>query len=213
MATTTETRKRAAGRPRVYSDETIFSAVDEVLRSEGYTALTLEAIALRVGCTRQALVRRYGSKRALLLASLDGMASNITSDFERARDSWGTPLAALHARLTLPPLSRTELASDPRTQAHSLANILTASSDPAFGDRFARLRAIALAEIRRLLDAAVDAGELQPVDTTTLARTLHGVWTGETINWCADQSAPYATTLSAIFEQIVGPYREPAGAS
>lgn len=198
---------REVGRPRVFSDESLFRAVSVVLRRDGYPALTLEAIAREVGCTRQALVRRFGSMRALLLAALDAAAGKISSDYDHARDSWDSPLSALRARYLQPPNTRPELGDDPRAQANTLAYILTTSSDPAFGERFAALSRHSHQEFERFLKAAVAQGELQPVDTTALTRVLHSAWTGETVSWCADQSTDYATMLSRIFEQIIGPYR------
>lgn len=204
---TDTSERRDVGRPRLYADDAIFRAVSLVLRRDGHSELTLELVAQEVGCTRQALVRRFGSKRALLLAALDASGGKIASDYNQARDATPSPLTALHDRYTRPPNSRPEMGDDPRPQANTLAYILTTCSDPDFAQRFAGLVDVSMSAIRQLLQSAVEQGELQPVDIPALTRTLHAAWTGETINWCTDQSTPYAVTMSAMFEQIIGPYR------
>lgn len=199
--------RREVGRPRVFSDDVIFAAVAFIIRQDGYPALTLEAVAERVGCTRQALLRRYGSRRGMLLASLEATAARISANFNQTSQMESSPLEALKTRFLLPPNSRPEMGLDPVPVANTLAYILMTSPDPDFSQQFTSLVAIAQTELQGLLDTAVAKGELRPVNTRRLARVLHAVWTGETLNWCADQSVPYSTTQAAIFEQIIAPYR------
>jgi AcrR family transcriptional regulator len=208
----TQPVRREAGRPRIFSDEAIFRATNQVLLREGVSELTLEAIAVEVGCTRQALVRRFGSKRALLLAFLDAMSMQLAEVYGVAPGVTDSPLAALQARFSLPPDSRPDLSDNPRVQANLLAFMLTSSSDdPAFAIRFATLNDNALREIERLVQAAIEADELESVDAGTLARVLSCAWWGETLNWCVDPEIDYAASLSGIFEVVVGPYRPRAG--
>jgi AcrR family transcriptional regulator len=204
---TAPSSNREVGRPRVYSDEAIFDAVHLLIRRDGYTTLTLEAIAHEVGCTRQALVRRFGSKRELLLASVDATAAKLSSEYDSARESRSSPLAALRDRMMLPPTSRPESATDAREQANLLAYVVLSSADPEFGTRFAALQRLVEDEIEKLLRAAVAHGELADVDITALAENLYAASIGETVNASTDASIDQPAMRAMVFEQIVGPYR------
>ena len=93
--------RRDVGRPRVFSDDAIFRATNALIERTGYDSLTLEAIATEVGCTRQALVRRFGSKQALLLAFLDRLLVVRAADYRIVETDAPSPLAALRARKRL----------------------------------------------------------------------------------------------------------------
>lgn len=198
---------REVGRPRLYSDEAIFAAVHLVIRRDGYHELTLESVALEVGCTRQALVRRFGSKRRMLLAALDATAAKISSDYSHIRKSWNSPLAALRARMVLPPHSRPEETTDIHHQANLMAFVVSSSADPEFSRRFIALQQVARAEVEKLLHAAVEQGELAPVDIETLADALLAATAGETVLVTADSSLDHAAMMATTFEEIIGPYR------
>lgn len=201
------TSLRQAGRPRVFADESIFAAVHLVIRRDGYENLTLERVAAEVGCTRQALVRRFGSKRALLLAAVSASSNQITDNFNRSREHFDSPLAGLRHRMVEPPNSRPYEATDVRFQANLLAFILTSSTEADFADLFQERLSISVHEIERFLDDAVAIGELTPVDTPSLAVVLQAAWTGTTLSASANLDVDQRDMRSAIFDQIVGPYR------
>jgi AcrR family transcriptional regulator len=60
----TSARKRCGeiGRPRIFTDEAIYLATTRAIARWGYARITLDEIASDLGCTRQALARRFGSK-------------------------------------------------------------------------------------------------------------------------------------------------------
>jgi AcrR family transcriptional regulator len=190
----------------VFSDEMIFAAAFDVLRRVGFPAMTLEAVALEVGCTRQALSRRFASKQDLMLAALDDAGAAITTGFEGVSQSIPSPLAALRARMIQPPHSHPELGDDPQSQAHTYAFVLSTSVDPTFGQRFSALQQHTWEEIRRLLDAAVARGDLRAVDTGVLGRTLLAAWIGNTLRLSNGQVSSPAEGRAEIFDEIVGPY-------
>lgn len=198
---------REVGRPRVFSDESIFDAVHFVIRRDGPAELTLERVAHEVGCTRQALVRRFSSKRNLLLAAVDATAAKIASDYSRFRESSDSPLAALRARMILPPNSRPEAATNRQEQANLLAFIVWSSTDPEFGQRFAALRRTTEGEVEELLRAAIEHGELAQVDVAAMADALLSAANGETVSMRHDSTVDQKAILSTIFDEIVGPYR------
>jgi AcrR family transcriptional regulator len=205
---TTVSVHREVGRPRVFSDEAIFTATQLVLQRGGYPELTLEAIAKEVGCTRQALVRRFGSKQALLLAFLDETLLLFAENYKIVHSDSQSPLAALRARFVAPPEARLEISDDRSVQANVLAFVLTASGDPAFGKRFAAINQIYLDEMERLIGAALQQGELRAVDPSVLARTLFSASLGETVRWASTPSnEAHIDRLGEIFDLVITPYR------
>lgn len=198
---------RDVGRPRVFSDEVIFEAVHAVIRRDGPTELTLERVAQEVGCTRQALVRRFGSKRNLLLAAVDAAKTKVVTDFGQHRESSDSPLDALRARMVRPPNSRPEAATSRQEQANLMAFMVWASTDAAFGQRFAELRRTAEGEVEALLSAAIERGELAQVDVVTMADALLSAASGESFAMQHDPTIDQQAMLSINFERIINPYR------
>jgi AcrR family transcriptional regulator len=201
------TGTRDVGRPRKFSDEDIFAAGHLVLRRDGLAAFSMENVAHELGCTRQALVRRFESRQHLLLAAIDAAADKITSDYGRFRESFDSPLAALRARMVLPPNSRPEEQISVQEEANLLAYIISSSTDPEFGQRFSRLRRVAQQEVEGLLRAAIDEGELAPVDVSTMADVLLSAAAGATVTMAGNPSIDPEVTLGSHFDHIIGPYR------
>lgn len=207
MTETIPTSGRDVGRPRIYSDEAIFQGTDLVLRRDGVSELTLEAIAREVGCTRQALVRRFRSKQGLLLAFLDAMVGSVAAAFAEPGAGQGSPLHALRAQFTRVPVERVDMAGDPDAQAKFLVFLLTTSEDPEFAAHLGRLNRLNIQAIEVLLQAAVEQHELRPIDTALVARIFYDIWAGEIMHWCIDRSSDMTAELSAAFDLVIEPYR------
>ena len=205
------TRTREIGRPRVFSDEAIFQATRLVLRRGGYSELTLEAIAKEVGCTRQALVRRFGSKQALILAYLDSLLTSMAENYTIVITDPQSPLSALRARFVAPADERLEIDEDRGMQANVLAFMLTSSGDPQFSARFEALNQIFLDEMERIIRAAIDQDELRGVDAAAVARTLFSASLGETVRWASTPGDDtLVSRLAEIFDLVTTPYRQSA---
>ncbi len=209
MTVTNAPTHREVGRPRIYSDEAIFSAMDLILRRDGYRELTLEAIANEVGCTRQALVRRFGSKQRLVLCFLETMLARVGKLYEQDTETTGSPLELLHARLTRPWAQRLITTTDYRAQANILTFILSLSHDAALASRIAAMNDIAMTGIETLLKAAVERGELRGIDAHVTTHVLYTVWLGETINWCLDPAIDLPARLDRALSLILDPHRVP----
>jgi AcrR family transcriptional regulator len=204
---TTSAPPREVGRPRVFSDETIFLATQLTLAREGYGRLTLDAIANEIGCTRQALVRRFGSKHALVLAYLNWSLGQITDGYRTVRDGYDSPLAALRARFVWPAEQRPREIGDPNSQANILSFFIGAREDPEFSKRLAQINTVYLDEIGGLLQSAIDAGELRPVDVDMLAHVLFASTTGEVVLWASHPEGEIVDRLGSVFDAVVAPYR------
>jgi len=94
--------KRNAGRPRAFADEAVFPATAHTLARLGYGRVTLAAVSAEVGCTRQALLRRFGSKHALVRACLQWIVTGTADVYRAIRTARDSPLQALRAHFLLP---------------------------------------------------------------------------------------------------------------
>src|SRR5262245_38916594 len=79
----------AKGRPRsVEADEAILVACLDLLQKQGFTALTMEAVAEKAGVGKNTLYRRYPTKLALVTAAArrERDAVGIVPDTGNVRD-------------------------------------------------------------------------------------------------------------------------------
>ena len=117
---------RPPGRPRsVEADEAILRAALELLASDGYRALTMEAVRERSGVGKATLYRRYGSKEELVKAAIVHLNSDIPMPEDTgsvAGDFAATAQnvlagAARTGALTLMPRLLSEVTGDPEMHA------------------------------------------------------------------------------------------------
>src|SRR2546422_11416815 len=104
-------------RPRKAEDVDVFAAVVRVMLRRGPAQLTLREIAAEAGVTAGALVQRFGSKRAMLLAHARRAA--VTGDVGVAvpQPLSPSPLEALRSVTAV----HAQLASSPRAALRNLA--------------------------------------------------------------------------------------------
>jgi AcrR family transcriptional regulator len=117
---------RPPGRPRsAEADEAILRAALELLASDGYRALTMEAVRERSGVGKATLYRRYGSKEELVKAAIVHLNSDIplpedtgsvTGDFAATAQTILAGAARTGA-LTLMPRLLSEVVGDPEMHA------------------------------------------------------------------------------------------------
>ena len=88
-------------RPRKAEDADVFAAVVRIMKRVGPAELTLRAIAAEAGVTAAALVQRFGSKRALLLAHARYAAATGDVGIEVPIGHVSSPLDALQAMTTV----------------------------------------------------------------------------------------------------------------
>jgi AcrR family transcriptional regulator len=197
---------RPAGRPRVYTDADIHAATARVLSEVGHGRLTLATVAAELGATAPALVRRFGSKRGLLLAFAEWTLEADRERFRHARAAHGSPLAALAARFLAP--------DDADDLAGFVAVVMLYAdyaADPAFRDVLRRRVAMFEAETTRLVEDARAVGELATTDPGRLGRALLASMTGTAFLGAADPGLPAGAWARDAFEVVLGPYRTQAG--
>ena len=191
-------------RPRKVSDEQIFTATMRAMTRLGPGELTLAAIAAEAGVTAGALVQRFGSKRALLLA-LSRLAAEGGGDFLRGLTRMHrSPLAALREYAEC----FAHLAESPGALARNLAYLQIDLTDEDFRANLLAQSRAAREAIVELLDAAVAKGELaRDTDVARLARTVETALSGSLITWATYREGTAAAWLADDVEAVVRPHR------
>jgi AcrR family transcriptional regulator len=190
-------------RPRETSDEQILAATARVMQRMGPSEITLADVAKEAGVVPATLIQRFGTKRALLLATVKTGPASISAQFAAARGKHASPLKALIELF----VECSGFASTPESMANGLAYLQIDLTDPEF-------RAITLAqfaairgETRKLLDEAVAARELLPCDTAELARLIQQVNGGSMLDWAVFRDGTLADWVRRDFEAFLRPYR------
>jgi AcrR family transcriptional regulator len=203
------TAKREVGRPRAFADEQVFLATAHALARLGYGRLTLAAVADEVGCTRQALLRRFGSKHALVRAYLEWIVAGTSGVYRELRAAHTSPLAALRARFLMPVEERPYEVADPVGHGNILGFFVGARDDPEFRALLAQLMSVYQTEVARLVAEAQQAGEIGDGDPAAIAHVLIAATTGELLLWAADPSGSAVDRIARVFDAVIAPYASP----
>jgi AcrR family transcriptional regulator len=190
-------------RPRETSDEEILAATARVMQRLGPSEITLAHVAKEAGVVPATLIQRFGTKRALLIATVKTAPAAVPAQFAAARARYASPLQALVELF----VECSGFASTPEALANGLAYLQIDLTDPDF-------RAITLAqftatreETRKLLDAAVGARELIPCDTTELARLIQQVNGGSMLDWAVFRQGTLSHWVRRDLVALLRPYR------
>ncbi|MEV6848784.1 TetR family transcriptional regulator [Actinoplanes sp. NPDC051411] len=148
-------------RPRTVTDEAILAAAARAVAATGPADVTLAHVGAGAGLTAAALLRRFGSKRGLLLALARHGATTLPAHLGAAHDvdDLVERLAGMAAGMR-----------DPVEFANHLAFLLLDVSDPEF-------RAIS-----RDYTAAVEAA-IGRVAGASNARAVHAAYNGALLTW------------------------------
>ncbi len=191
-------------RPRKASDEEIFAATHRAMMRLGPSRLTLAEIAAEAGVTAGALVQRFGSKRGLQLALMSQMADWPREMFAQLRAAHRSPLATVYAYADC----FAQMGETPATLAHHLSYLQLDLTDPDFLEHTSAQARATRVELRNLLDAAVEAGELAPgVDTAVLARGVEVTVSGSLMTWAFYRDKPLGDWMREDLDRLFATYR------
>lgn len=194
-------------RPRTASDEDILRAAFVAIGRLGPARLTLADVAREAGLTPAALVGRFGSKRALLLAAAADAAGGDAYIFPGLRQRHPSPIAALYG---LAECLAGLFGETPEAVAHNLAFTQAELTDPEFRAHALRGSEGMRKGIRQLVRDAINKGELRRCDATRLAAALHATITGSLISWAVHRQGRLAAWLSRDLKVVLDPYRPPS---
>jgi AcrR family transcriptional regulator len=191
-------------RRRKAEDADVFAALVRVMHRRGPGELTLREIAAEAGVTAGALVQRFGSKRAMLLAHARYAAATGDVGLTVTAPAHGSPLGALRSLTAV----YAQLASSPRAAVRNLAYLLNDLSDPALRGHLLRLKRLTRAWLKARLDDAVAAAELRDeTDTTRLARSIEIALDGSLLAWAVYRDGPAAGWLREDLDAVLAPHR------
>jgi AcrR family transcriptional regulator len=192
-----------AGRPRTTSDEQILAATARAISDVGPGELTLADVAREAGIAPATIVQRFGSKRALLLAFTVRAAVGVEEGFAAARGAHASPLRALVGHL----IAMAGGMRTPDELSRHLAFLQLELGDPEFHQHTRRHADTTRTQVRRLLEAAVDAGELKPCETRRLADALYVTYNGALITWAILRRGSLTRHLRREIEFVLEPHQ------
>jgi len=197
-------------RPRKVSDDEVFAAAYRVMQRVGPDELTLGAIAEEAGVTPGALVQRFGSRHALLVALAERHAAGTGDMMTALRAEHESPLATLRAYADC----LAGLAASSEALARSLAYLYVDLTDADLrGHLVAQTRATRAA-LQALIADAVRAGELVPqVRPAELARVVEAVIGGSMMSWAFTPEGPATTWIRRDLDAVLAPFTSPKLAS
>jgi AcrR family transcriptional regulator len=189
-------------RRRKAEDLDVFAALVRVMLRRGPAELTLREVAAEAGVTAGALVQRFGSKRAMLLAHARHVASTGDTGVavpERASSPLDTLLSVTGMYA--------ELAESPRAAVRNLSYLLNDLADPALRRHLLRLSRTAREWYEQLLTEAIAVGELHGVsDVRSLSRLIEATLRGSILCWALYREGAAADWLRADLDAMLRPY-------
>jgi AcrR family transcriptional regulator len=186
------------------TDEDVFAAAHRVMSRRGPHELTLADIAREAGVTPGRLVQRFGSKRALLTALSERFAGSAGVVFAGLRAAHPAPLATLRAYA----ICMANLAPTPEALLRNLAYLQRDLADDVLRRHLVNNARATRREIKSLLKAAVERGELQGnVDVGTLARTVETIIGGSLMSWATYREGKAADWIARDLEALLAPWR------
>ena len=190
-------------RPRTIDDGAILEAAGRIISRHGPAKFTLADVGGEIGLSAAALVRRFGSKRGLMLALARAGRDSVDACFDAVRRSHPSPLAAVLAAGT----EMTRFVTSPEEMSNHLAFLQTDLSDPEFYAVMLENSRRIIDGYRKLLDAAVAAREIAPCDTARLARAVDAMSGGSLIGWAVHRGGTAESWVRHDLNTLLEPYR------
>ena len=192
-------------RPRTVQDSAILDAAIEVLGRIGSEKMTLADVGSAVGLSAATLVQRFGSKRELMLALMRHAMAEIDTRFETAIAENESPLDAIFAATT----DRPGALNTHVTLGNRLAFYMSQLEDAEFHAVATENSQRAIDGFRKLLDAAVEAGELKEgyTDTAQLAETIYSMMMGSLLVWAVMNEGSFKTKMRRDMDILLRPFR------
>jgi len=190
-------------RPRQASDQDILQAAFRAIARLGPARLTLADVAAEAGVSAAALVQRFGSRRALLLAAAADAATGADYIFPGLRARHRSPVAALVGLGDC----MAAFGATPEMVANNLSFWQADLTDPEFHRHALAASRGMRAGIRALVREAMTAGELVQCNAGRLSATLHATLNGSMVNWAVQREGSLAAWLRRDLRAVLEPYR------
>ena len=190
-------------RRRKAEDADVFAALVRVMHRRAPAELTLREVAREAGVTAGALVQRFGSKRAMLLAHARHAARTSDIGVPVPEPRSASPLAALRSATAV----YAQLAASPGAALRNLAYLHNDLSDPVLYRHLLRMSRAARAHYETLVAGAVAAGEIRAgTDVRALARAIDVTLQGSFLSWAVYREGSAAAWLRTDLDATLRPY-------
>jgi AcrR family transcriptional regulator len=190
-------------RPRTTSDEDILAATHRVISHVG-PRFTLADVAKEIGLAPATLIQRFGSKKGLILAVLSSGGGMTGDPFAAVRKNADGPLDAVLACADC----FAQMAPSPEVLANHLAFLQMDLTDPEMHELALAQAKATRSMLRKLLDEAVEAGELkESTDTAKLATAIQSMQGGSLLSWAILREGSARRFLRRDLETLIAPYR------
>ena len=183
---------------RLKSRERILEAAELVFADNGYHDALVDEIGKRTSMSKGGLYFHFPSKEDLFFAVMDRLANKLVKRAERAAAKADSPIAAAEAALgaVVSALSkRKRLARLLVTQGYSMGNAFESKRAEIF-DRFAGV-------IQLQLDEAVDAGQIDELNTGLASRIWLGAVNEIVVHWLFSGGPSPAETAPELKKLLV----------
>jgi len=188
----------ASAKQRSKTRERILESAELVFADNGYHDALVDEIGRRTSMSKGGLYFHFPSKEDLFFAVMDRLANKLVRRAERAAAKADSPVDAAAAALgaVVSALSKQKrLARLLVTQGYSMGNAFENKRTEIF-DRFAGV-------IRQRLDEAVEAGEIDELDTGLAARVWLGAVNEIVVHWLFSGGPSPSETAPALTRMLV----------
>ena len=191
-------------RPRLVSDQTIITEAYELLMENGPKGLTFESLAKRIGLVPAALVRRFKSKRQLLLEVDRHGLERTNTKVKEAMENAASSIDAIIAQFT----TELEFASNIERFARGQELLLMDFRDKDFYDNYRMSFEHRHRQVVGLLKKAQVEGGLEGIDDTSrLARHLEMLLHGAGHVWVMTQDGKIEDYIRQHVYFALAPYQ------
>jgi AcrR family transcriptional regulator len=191
-------------RKRLIQDIDLLAAARRELARTGPARITVEGVAKEAGLAKATVLQRFGSKRGLMIALARQSTLLLQEKFAAALSEQRSPLTVLADLLS----SRAGPIEKPEELANQLAFLPIALGDPEFRQLAVEQARCARSGIRKLLAAAVQAGELTPCDNRMLADVIYVTYTGALLTWAVLREGSVRDWVQRNVAAALQPYRQ-----
>ncbi|MGH3496120.1 MAG: TetR/AcrR family transcriptional regulator [Nocardioidaceae bacterium] len=187
-------------RPREIDDESLLAAAQELLFEQGPTAFTLQKSASRAGASAATLIKRFGSKRELLLALNRRWVASIVPGITAATEAHQEPMARLRAAATW---GFSDLDSADNA-ANQLATLALDLQDASMQELLAQGWRMIEDHLAGLARDAIDAGALSGHPPAAhVARILLATGEGTSLTWCVAPAGSLVSRVEADLDTLL----------
>ncbi|MGH3503315.1 MAG: TetR/AcrR family transcriptional regulator [Nocardioidaceae bacterium] len=187
-------------RPRGIDDEDLVAAAETVLSTLGPSRFTLAAVATQAGVSASTLVKRFTSKRDLIVAIDRRWVASITPGLDDVVRRERTPLQKLRVVATW---GFADL-DDHERATNNLAALALDFQDPQMRALLAEGWGIVQARLGDLAQDAIDAGALpQAPPAAQVGRILFAVGEGTRTTWSVQPHGSLVTQAVTDIDAIL----------